>query len=99
MMRRDARTGVGDYVRLAWRIANEDLSFREIQSGIEAIGEQFPISDAVDALRNTNCYEGWQDELRYFMFRYEEHLTQKEDQNFQNEQWRENMGGKSVEFD
>ena len=87
MMGRDARSGVGDYVRLAWRIVNDDLSINKIHSNIKAIGEQFPISEAVGALRKTNCYEGWQDELRYFMFRYEEHLTKKEGQNFQNEQW------------
>ena len=87
MMGRDARTGVGDYVRLAWRIQNEDLTATEVRSDIKSIGEQFPISEAVDALRNTNCYEGWQEELRYFMFRYEEYLTRKEEQNFQNEQW------------
>ena len=87
MMGRDARTGVGDYVRLAWRIVSEDLSTQKIHSDIKTIGKPFPISEAVDALRSTNCYEGWQDELRYFMFRYEEHLTRKEGQNFQNEQW------------
>lgn len=87
MMGRDARTGVGDYVRLAWRVANEGLAIKEIHSEIRFIGKQFPISKAVESLRNTNCYDGWESELRYFMFRYEEYLTRREGNNFQNEQW------------
>jgi hypothetical protein len=58
-----------------------------ISKAIGAIGEEFKIADAVDALRNSDCYEGWQSELRYFMFRYEEHLSRKQKLNFSNEQW------------
>ena len=87
MMGYDARTRVGDYVRLAWKIATKLVSVKEIHSEIRSIGKEFPIEDAVEALKNANCYEGWQDELRYFMFRYEEHLTREAGNNFQNEQW------------
>lgn len=87
MMGYDARTRVGDYVRLAWKIANQQIGVEEIHSEIRSIGEEFPIEDAVEALEKANCYEGWQDELRYFMFRYEEHLTSKAGNNLQNEQW------------
>ena len=83
----DARKQVGDYVRLAWRIRNKKISVEEIHSEIKGIGEKYPIADAVNALRNANCYEEWQDELRYFMFRYEEYLAKKEGNNFENEQW------------
>ena len=34
-----------------------------------------------------NCYDGWESELRYFMFRYEEHLAREQHLNFSNEQW------------
>ncbi len=85
MLGRDARTRVGDYVRLAWRIVNEDIAVNQMGSEINSIGKEFPIEDAVKALANGNCYEGWQDELRYFMFRYEEHLAAGI--NFRNEQW------------
>ena len=70
MMRYDARTGVGDYVRLAWQIANKNLTVNQIHSGIQSIGENYPIEEAVKALRNIDCYRKWQNELRYFMFRY-----------------------------
>jgi hypothetical protein len=87
MLGNDARTRVGDYVRLAWRVVNEKLSAPVIHKAIREIGDEFKIADAVDQLRNSNCYEGWQSELRYFMFRYEEHLAREQKLNFSNEQW------------
>ena len=75
LMGRDARTSVGDFVRLAWRIVNERMSFDEMAEEIVDIGADFPISQAIRTIRGTNCYEGWEDHLRYFMARYEEHLA------------------------
>lgn len=87
MLSYDKRWRVGDYVRLAWQIINEGISVKEIDAGIQEIGAAFPIDQAVQSLRIANCYEGWQNELRYFMFRYEEHLAKAQGLNFQNEQW------------
>ena len=87
MFRRDARTDVGSYVRLARRIVGERIPFADIHSEITGIGKRYPIEQAVKELRGSNCYEGWQDELRYFMFRYEEHLTRDAGNDFENEQW------------
>ena len=87
MLAYDARTRVGEYVRLAWHIVNSKLSAKDIESGIREIGLDFPIEDAVAAFHNRNCYEGWESELRYFMFRYEEHLAKEQGLNFSNEQW------------
>jgi len=87
MMGNDARKRVGNYVSLAWKVVQERLSVDEIHSGIQRIGNEFPIEDAIQKLRDANCYEGWGNELRYFMFRYEEHLAQEAGQKFQNEQW------------
>ena len=87
LLKKDARTGVGDYVRLAWQVINEQLSVDAIDEAIGKIGEEFPIEEAVDFLRNENCYDGWEAEFRYFMFRYEEHLTRRQKLNFSNEQW------------
>jgi hypothetical protein len=87
MLGNDARTRVGDYVRLAWRITNENLPVKEIDAELGEIGSNFTIEDAVNQLRNDNCYEGWENELRYFMFRYEEHLAKAQNLNFSNEQW------------
>jgi hypothetical protein len=87
MFGQDARTRVGDYVRLAWRVLNEKVDEKFIYSELAQIGAEFPIKEAVKKLRNTNCYWNWEQDLRYFMFRYEEHLSQVEKLNFSNEQW------------
>jgi hypothetical protein len=87
MLRNDARTRVGDYVRLAWRVGNEPLSVASISAAIDTIGDGFTIESAIENLRGGNCYEGWENELRYFMFRYEEYLSSVQKLNFSNEQW------------
>ena len=88
MLNNDARTGVGNYVKLAWRIVNDTLSHESIDSEIKKIGVSYPIKLAIENIRNANCYEGWEGELRYFMFRYEEFLAQQQGLKFGNEQWK-----------
>ena len=100
LFRRDARWAVGDYVRLAWRIANEQLSTDQTLKELSKIGKKFPIEEAVENLRNSNCYTYWGEELRYFLHKYEEHLSREAGQDFDNEQWRriwEASAARSVE--
>jgi len=87
MLGHDARTRVGEYVRLAWQVVNEEPPPSAIDAAVGEIGDEFPIVDAANARRNANCYDGWESELRYFMYRYEEYLAQTQKQNFRNEQW------------
>lgn len=87
MLRRDSRTRVGDYVRLAWRVVNEKPSSQKIREEIIQIGHGFPITDAVAALSDADCYEGWGTELRYFMFKYEQYLCQEQGMRFSKDQW------------
>lgn len=87
MHRKDARTGVGDYVRLACRIIQEGLTSDQILSELSQIGEDYPAENAVKQLKRANCYTGWQEELRYFLYRYEETLARQSGQNFDNESW------------
>jgi len=87
MMGKDARTAVGDYVRLAWSISKEQISADVIKERLSSIGQQYPIATAVDNLRNTDCYTGWQEELRYLIFRYEEYLAAEAGQRYDNELW------------
>ena len=87
MYRRDARTGVGDYVRLAWRIAQEKIPADQIMDELFSIGKDYPADQALRGLENSNCYDAWKEELLYFLFRYEEHLAGEVGQSFNNEQW------------
>ena len=85
--RRDARTKVGDYVRLAWSVINDDLSSKDIIDGLKKIGQEFPIDAVVKKLKMTDCYNGWTEELRYFFFRYEEHLASVAGHALNQSQW------------
>jgi len=87
MFEKDARTAVGDYVRLAWSIVKGRLSAEQALERLSSIGAAFPIARAVENLRGADCYTYWGEELRYFFHRYEEHLAREAGQNFNNEQW------------
>ena len=87
MFRKDGRTAVGDYVRLAWSIVKEQLPADQILRRLFNIGRNFPVAGAVENLRASNCYTYWHEELRYFLHKYEEHLSKKAGQNFDNDQW------------
>ena len=87
---KDARTAVGDYVRLAWRIKNDhendQLPFDDIMKGLSEIGKRYPPDKAAKELKKTNCYD-WGEPLRYFFRRYEEYLAKKPGQSFDNKHW------------
>ncbi|MBZ5523273.1 MAG: DUF262 domain-containing HNH endonuclease family protein [Acidobacteriia bacterium] len=84
---RDARTKVGDYVRLAWIVLKENLSPNAILEGVSEIGKDFPVETVVEGLRNRDCYQGWTERLRYFFFRYEEYLAANAGQKVNETQW------------
>ncbi|TGT65661.1 MULTISPECIES: DUF262 domain-containing protein [unclassified Mesorhizobium] len=83
----DARTKVGDYTRLAWRIANENLSCSDIMRCLSDLGKDYAISDVIKEFDPSNCYEGWTEELRYLFYRYDEHLAAKAGQKLNEYQW------------
>lgn len=88
MLRKDARTAVGEYIRLAWQITNKKLSTEDILKMLRKIGSKYPISKVIEELElQPDSYEGWGDELRYFLHRYEEHLAKEMGQPFENEHW------------
>jgi hypothetical protein len=85
--RKDARTKVGEYVRLAWSITNDSLSSSAILDQLKAIGKEFPIKKVITDLLNRDCYQGWTEQLRYLLFRYEEYLAEKAGQCLNESQW------------
>jgi hypothetical protein len=87
LCRKDALTQVGEYVRLAWDCINGEISSEEAEQRLLKMGSddrEHSIEWAVESIKDTNCYEGWEEELRYLMYRYEE---EKADATFTNEQW------------
>jgi hypothetical protein len=87
LCRKDARTQVGEYVRLAWDCVNTDITAAEAEARLLKVGSddrEHGIDWAVENIKKTNCYEGWEEELRYLMYRYEEEHAHG---NITNEQW------------
>ena len=86
LCRKDARTGRPDYVRLARNIFKDsELNTNDILTQLKNLGASYSINQAL--IENQNCYRRWEEELRYLLFRYEEHLAEQQGQNFDNEQW------------
>lgn len=84
---KDARTGVGDYVRLAWSVAWNQISPNEARTRLLEIGAQHPINGAIERRRGANCYKDWTEDLRYLLFRYEEHLAKESGRKVDNLHW------------
>ena len=90
LYRKDARNEKGNFIRLACEIQNNlDLSSDDISKKIRRLSADYnlDIDMAYDLLYMTDCYNRWEPELRYLLCRYEEHLAQKREQTFSNEQW------------
>ena len=88
LCRKDARTGVGDFVRLASEVwNNSDLSSDDIAERIRKLGASYTVEDIRDSVCYQDCYTTWKEELRYLLCRYEEHLVEERGQSFSNEQW------------
>jgi hypothetical protein len=77
---KDARTKVGEYVRLAAKIVSEDIetrTYNQIMAKLQSLGADFPIVPAVEqALSTKDIYEEAPDVCRYVLWQYEEHLAQ-----------------------
>ena len=90
LYRKDARNEKGNFVRLACEIQNNlDLSSDDISKKIRRLSANydFDIDVAHDLLYQVDCYNKWEQELRYLLCRYEEHLAKERGQTFSNEQW------------
>ena len=76
---KDARTKVGDYVKLAFRIVTNHIearTYNQIMAALREIGREYPAEDAVkEGLAGKDFYES-PDACRYLLWNYEEHLAQ-----------------------
>ena len=78
LFRKDSRTKVGDYIRLAAKITKQEEGmsrYSEIMQGLRDLGSEYPIENAVnEGLEGKNCYED-SDICRFILWRYEEQLA------------------------
>jgi hypothetical protein len=93
----DARTKVGEYVSLAWKIINEDIGSDEISKQLTSIGDDLPITVAAQSLENRNCYERWSEELRYFLYCYDEEQAKKAGHAINEQCWKKIWSGAPAE--
>lgn len=84
LLRNDSRTKLGDYTGLACIIIDELRKSKTenitdyIISKIKYMGSgEYSIESAIEYAKGKNCYNGWEKELLYFMYRYEEHLSKQ----------------------
>ena len=83
----DTRHKVGDYIRLGYDIIVQDLAPAAILAGIKSLGDGYSIDEVLVGIDWTECYEGWTEELRYLLFRYDEHLARKAGEKINSSQW------------
>jgi len=78
---KDARTKVGDYLRLAYKIVTgnaDTATCTQIMVAIKGLGADYPVDRAVkEGLESKDCYENSPDLCRYVLWQYEEHLARQ----------------------
>ena len=82
----DSRLRKPDYVKLAWQTWNEpESNADEIVMTLRGLISGNSVEKAF--IEKPNCYRKWEEELRYLLYRYEEHLAEQQGQKLNNEEW------------
>lgn len=84
----DARMKTGDYVRLGWDVISEKIEPASILTGIHELGAQYNLDQIIrDENYWRNCYDGWAEELRYLLYRYDEYIAMTSGEEINRSQW------------
>lgn len=83
----DSRNKVGDYIRFGYEVIKNKPTSREISASLSSLGEDYPIDKVLDEIDWSECYDGWTEEIRYLLFRYDEHLSQEAGEKLNQTQW------------
>jgi hypothetical protein len=84
---KDSRSKVGDYIRLGYRVLTEEPDAQEIKTDIKALADGFDIDAIIDIDTWEDWYGGYNEEVRYLLFRYEEHLARENGVTMNDSQW------------
>lgn len=85
---KDSRNCVGDYVRLA-RAIYGGAAYSDVTERMNRIGDSYPIDEAIKELRGKPWYWDYKDELKYVLYRYEEHLASETGASVSPEVWQQ----------
>ncbi|HJU15498.1 MAG TPA: DUF262 domain-containing HNH endonuclease family protein [Stellaceae bacterium] len=83
----DTRFKVGDYIRLGYDVIARKLGPEPISAALKKLGNGYSIEEIWEDIDWTQCYEGWTEELRYLMFRYDEYHAKKAGEKINIGQW------------
>lgn len=84
---KDTRSKVGEYVRLGYDVLASKLPPKAVAAAIAELGDGYSIDEVIFEDSWDNWYEGWAEEVRYVLFRYEEHLARKAGMQINESQW------------
>lgn len=84
---KDSRTKVGEYIRLGYDVLKNEMSADEILEALGDLAEGFDIDDIIDEGTWDEWYGGYNEEVRYLLFRYEEHLASISGMKINESQW------------
>lgn len=96
LFHKDSRNKVGEYTRLAHFIMgindkkvyiDSSYRYKKAIAELVKIGEDYPMKRMIKELSERNCYDGWEQELVYFFYRYEEFLAQSNGYEFPDKVW------------
>jgi hypothetical protein len=93
LFRKDSRSKVSAYINTAKEVQkyNGNANAKDLLKSIASIGEDFDINN-VDRELKGDCYNGWENEVRYFFYQYEQYLSEKKryaiNQNVWNDIWK-----------
>lgn len=86
LCKNDARIRKSDYVGLAWKTCNDpETNAAGILTILRKLAARYNIEKAF--IEKPNCYRRWEEELRYLLYRYEEHLAEQKGLSLNNAQW------------
>ncbi len=75
--RMDSRTAVGAYITFSKNVLSRKFKVKEMMKELKSVGKDFSIKKIEDKLWRTDCYNNWEEELRYFFYKYEDHLCKE----------------------
>ena len=84
---KDSRTKVGEYIRLGYDVLKNEMGADEILEALGGLAEGFDIDDIIDESTWDDWYGGYNEEVRYLLFRYEEHLASISGVKINESQW------------
>lgn len=90
LQRKDSRSKVGEYTKLATNIMAKNAGYvieSEILPQLISLGSDHSIEDSVKYLANSDCYNGWENEVRYFLWKYEKYLSKKTGARISDDAW------------